>query len=105
MNLGTILYIIFSLYLFTVIQLKLGINTLFSVLALFFSLIFLLDDTYLFFALIQVYLLRRYIMIYDNYISTLYLILAGLIAVLTKRNVLFPLFGLAIARKNEKRDK
>lgn len=84
MNLGTILYVIFSLYLFTVIQLKLGINTLFSVLALFFSLIFLLDDTYLFFALIQLYLLRRYIIIYDNYISTLFLILAGLV-ILTKK--------------------
>jgi len=68
----TTFYIIFTVYLFIIVQFKVGINSMFSIIALFIGLLFLFDDRYAFFAMVQFYLLRRNIIINDNYISSLY---------------------------------
>jgi len=72
LNAYTTFYIIFTVYLFIIVQFKVGINSIFSIIALFIGLLFLFDDRYAFFAMVQLYLLRRNIIINDNYISSLY---------------------------------
>jgi len=68
----TLIYMAFSLYVSCIVLLKVGVNTLFSILALLIASTLVFDARYSFFVLVQLYLLRRYVIINDTYASTIY---------------------------------
>ena len=84
LNAYTTFYIIFTVYLFIIVQFKVGINSIFSISALFIALFFLFDDRYAFFAMVQLYLLRKNIIINDYSISSLYFIAVAFIILIRR---------------------
>jgi len=68
----TLIYMIFTLYVSCIVLLKVSMNTLFSILVLLIASMFVFDARYSFFVLLQLYLLRRYLIINDTLVSTIY---------------------------------